>query len=129
LCDERAFLRLPGGNNEKRRNNPLVQYVESIETGKVDAQANPVKTQILPYNPFQLLDDVGVGRLVKLCVDEGRAAKPEREIGICGEHGGEPHSVAFCHRAGLDDVSCSPFRIPVARLSAAQATLRHREDA
>ena len=63
---------------------------------------------------------------MKMCVEEGRKAKPELEIGICGEHGGEPHSIDFCHRAGLDYVSCSPFRIPVARLSAAQATLRHR---
>ena len=105
----------------------LLQYVEGIETGEVDAQGEPVKAQILPYNPFQRLDDVGVGRLVKLCVDEAREAKPDLEIGICGEHGGEPHSIDFCHRAGLDYVSCSPFRIPVARLSAAQSTVRHRE--
>ena len=107
----------------------LLQYVEGIETGQVDAQGNPIKNQILPYNPFQRLDEEGVGRLVKMCVDEGREAKPDLEIGICGEHGGEPHSIDFCHRAGLDYVSCSPFRIPVARLSAAQATIRHREDA
>jgi len=107
----------------------LLQYVEGIETGEVDAQGNPVKTQILPFNPFQRLDEEGVGRLVAMCVEEGRKAKPDLEIGICGEHGGEPHSIDFCHRAGLDYVSCSPFRIPVARLSAAQSTLRHREDA
>jgi pyruvate,orthophosphate dikinase len=104
----------------------LLKYVEGFDTGKVDAQGNPIKTQVLPFNPFQRLDEQGVGRLVKMCVEEGREAKPELEIGICGEHGGEPHSIDFCHQAGLDYVSCSPFRVPVARLSAAQATLRHR---
>jgi len=107
----------------------LLKYVEGFDTGETDAQGNPIKTQVLPFNPFQRLDEEGVGRLVKMCVDEGREAKPDLEIGICGEHGGEPHSIDFCHRVGLDYVSCSPFRVPVARLSAAQATLRHREDA
>jgi pyruvate,orthophosphate dikinase len=107
----------------------LLKYVEGFDTGEVDAQGNPIKTQVLPFNPFQRLDEEGVGRLVAMCVEEGREAKPELEIGICGEHGGEPHSIDFCHRVGLDYVSCSPFRVPVARLSAAQATLRHREDA
>jgi pyruvate,orthophosphate dikinase len=107
----------------------LLKYIEGFDTGEFDAQGNPIKTQVLPFNPFQRLDEEGVGRLVKMCVDEGREARPELEIGICGEHGGEPHSIDFCHRAGLDYVSCSPFRVPVARLSAAQATLRHRDDA
>ncbi len=106
----------------------LLQYVEGIDTGEVDADGNPIRAQILEYNPFQRLDEEGVGRLVKICVDEAREAKPELEIGICGEHGGEPHSIDFCHRVGLDYVSCSPFRVPVARLSAARSTLRHRED-
>jgi len=106
----------------------LLQYVEGIPTGEVDARGNPIRNQILPFNPFQRLDEEGVGRLVHTCVQEGRAAKPDLEIGICGEHGGEPNSIDFCHRVGLDYVSCSPFRVPVARLSAAQATLRHREE-
>ncbi len=80
---------------------------------------------ILPQNPFQSLDQVGVGRLVELCVKEGKAANPDLEIGICGEHGGEPASIDFCYRVGLDYVSCSPFRVPVARLAAAQATIRN----
>ena len=79
-------------------------------------------------NPFQTLDEAGVGRLVELCVKEGREANPDLEIGICGEHGGDPSSIDFCHRVGLDYVSCSPFRVPVARLAAAQATLRHASD-
>jgi len=87
-----------------------------------------VERGILPENPFQVLDQEGVGRLVKMCVEEGRAANPELEIGICGEHGGEPKSIDFCHRAGLDYVSCSPFRVPIARLAAAQAAIRNRAE-
>ena len=84
-----------------------------------------VEQGILPNNPFQTLDQVGVGRLMEICVEDGRAASPEIELGICGEHGGDPDSIDFCHRIGLDYVSCSPFRVPVARLAAAQAKLRH----
>jgi pyruvate,orthophosphate dikinase len=82
---------------------------------------------ILPANPFQAVDQIGVGRLMKMAVDEGRATRPDLEVGICGEHGGEPSSVAFCHRIGLNYVSCSPFRVPIARLAAAQAVLAERE--
>ena len=78
---------------------------------------------ILPDNPFQTLDQVGVGRLIEMCVTDGKAANKDLEIGICGEHGGDPRSIDFCHRAGLDYVSCSPFRVPVARLAAAQAKI------
>ncbi|MGD8969134.1 MAG: pyruvate, phosphate dikinase, partial [Anaerolineae bacterium] len=105
----------------------LMKYVEGFDTEEVDAEGMPVLFPILEANPFQKLDQVGVGRLVRMCVEEGRAAQPDLEIGICGEHGGEPSSIDFCHRAGLDYVSCSPYRVPVARLAAAQATLRHRE--
>jgi pyruvate,orthophosphate dikinase len=83
-----------------------------------------VEDGILPFNPFQTIDRIGVGRLVKMCVQEGRATRPELEVGICGEHGGDPESVHFCHEAGLNYVSCSPFRVPVARLAAAQAVLQ-----
>jgi pyruvate, orthophosphate dikinase len=82
-----------------------------------------VSKKILPANPFQSLDQVGVGRLMKLAVADGRAARPDLEVGICGEHGGDPASVEFCHQIGLNYVSCSPFRVPVARLAAAQASL------
>ena len=84
-----------------------------------------VERGILPQNPFQSLDQTGVGRLVEMCVAEGKAVNPDLEIGICGEHGGDPASIDFCYRAGLDYVSCSPFRVPVARLAAAQATIRN----
>jgi pyruvate,orthophosphate dikinase len=85
-----------------------------------------VEKGILPYDPFQVMDQRGVGELVKMGLERGRKAKPELEVGICGEHGGEPASVEFCHRIGLDYVSCSPFRIPIARLAAAHAVLREK---
>jgi len=78
---------------------------------------------IYPDDPFQVLDVFGVGRLITYAVSEGRRAQPGLKVGICGEHGGEPRSVAFCHTAGLNYVSCSPYRVPIARLSAAQAAL------
>ena len=74
-------------------------------------------------DPFQVLDTEGVGRLIKIAVEDGRRVRPEIKLGICGEHGGEPRSVAFCHSLGLDYVSCSPFRVPIARLAAAHAAL------
>jgi pyruvate, orthophosphate dikinase len=87
-----------------------------------------VEDKILPVNPFQTLDDAVAG-LMKIAVDKGRATRPDLEIGICGEHGGDPESIAKCERIGLDYVSCSPFRVPVARLAAAQATLAARSEA
>ncbi len=78
---------------------------------------------VLERNPFEVLDTDGVGDLMRIAVERGLAAKPELKLGICGEHGGEPHSVAFCHELRLDYVSCSPFRVPLARLAAAQAAL------
>ncbi|MCI0451448.1 MAG: pyruvate, phosphate dikinase [Candidatus Latescibacteria bacterium] len=82
-----------------------------------------VEEGILPRDPFETIDVDGVGRLVRLATDEGRRAKPELKVGVCGEHGGDPASVRFMHEAGLDYVSCSPYRVPVARLAAAQAAL------
>ncbi|MBL8958749.1 MAG: pyruvate, phosphate dikinase [Gemmatimonadetes bacterium] len=82
-----------------------------------------VERGLLPEDPFQVLDVVGVGKLIRMAVDDGRGARPGLKTGICGEHGGEPRSIAFCHSAGLDYVSCSPFRVPIARLAAAQAAL------
>jgi pyruvate,orthophosphate dikinase len=82
-----------------------------------------VEQKIYAANPFEEIDRAGVGRLIKLAVQEGRASRPNLKIGICGEHGGDPESVKFCHETGLDYVSCSPFRVPIARLAAAQAAL------
>jgi len=84
-----------------------------------------VKRGILPNNPFQVLDRDGVGTLMEMCVEKGRTANADIELGICGEHGGEPSSVEFCHIIGLDYVSCSPLRVLIARLVAAQAALQH----
>ena len=81
---------------------------------------------ILENDPFQQLDQDGVGKLVELGVEKGRNTKPSLKIGICGEHGGDPASIEFFHRTGLNYVSCSPFRIPIARLAAAQAVLREK---
>jgi len=78
---------------------------------------------ILADDPFQVLDTEGVGRLVRIAVEDGRRVRPKIKLGICGEHGGEPRSISFCHSLGLDYVSCSPFRIPIARLAAAHAAL------
>ncbi len=78
---------------------------------------------ILEHNPFEVLDQDGVGDLMRIAIERARGVKPELKMGICGEHGGEPRSVAFCHRLGLDYVSCSPYRVPLARLAAAQAAL------
>ncbi|MBN2431448.1 MAG: pyruvate, phosphate dikinase [Acidobacteria bacterium] len=84
---------------------------------------------ILPKDPFQVIDRDGVGQLVKMGVERGRATRPNLKIGICGEHGGEPNSVEFCHQIGLNYVSCSPFRVPIARLAAAQAVAKEKIEA
>jgi pyruvate,orthophosphate dikinase len=86
-----------------------------------------VEDKILPVNPFQTLDDAVAG-LMKVAVEKGRSARPDLELGICGEHGGDPESIHKCERIGLDYVSCSPFRVPVARLAAAQAALGTQAD-
>ena len=82
-----------------------------------------VEKKILPFDVFQSLDQEGVGELVKIGVERGRATRSDLKIGICGEHGGDPDSVKFCHNVGMNYVSCSPFRVPLARLAAAQAQL------
>jgi len=86
-----------------------------------------VEKEILPYDPFISIDEEGVGLLMRIGVEKGRKRRPNLKIGICGEHGGDPQSVKFCHRIGLDYVSCSPFRVPIARLAAAHAVLEERK--
>jgi pyruvate,orthophosphate dikinase len=83
-----------------------------------------VEKKILPCDPFQVLDREGVGQLVEMGIQRGRATRPKLKVGICGEHGGDPASVEFCHLVGMDYVSCSPFRVPIARLAAAHAALK-----
>ncbi len=83
-----------------------------------------VEKKILPADPFQILDQEGIGELIRIGIERGRAVRPKLKVGICGEHGGEPSSVAFCHQVGMDYVSCSPYRVPIARLAAAQAAIK-----
>ena len=101
-----------GYSRDDAERNFLVKYVEE---------------GILPKNPFQTLDQEGVGKLMKMAVDDGRSQRVDLEVGICGEHGGDPASIEFCHRVGNNYVSCSPFRVPVARLAAAQAAIKNRK--
>ena len=86
-----------------------------------------IEEKILPHDPFQSLDQTGVGELIRIGVKKGRSVRKDLKIGICGEHGGDPDSIDFCHRVGLDYVSCSPYRVPIARLSAAQAVIKNQE--
>jgi pyruvate,orthophosphate dikinase len=85
-----------------------------------------IERGILPEDPFQVLDERGVGRLIRIAVDDGRRVRPDLKVGICGEHGGEPRSIRFCHEVGMNYVSCSPYRVPIARLAAGQAALEKR---
>jgi pyruvate,orthophosphate dikinase len=85
-----------------------------------------IENEVFKKNPFATLDTVGVGQLMRIAVEKGRASRPNIKLGICGEHGGDPDSVKFCHKLGLNYVSCSPFRVPVARLAAAQAAIEEK---
>jgi pyruvate, orthophosphate dikinase len=85
-----------------------------------------VEQKVLEQNPFQTLDQVGVGRAMQLAIADGRATRPDLEVGICGEHGGDPDSIDFCYRAGNNYVSCSPYRVPIARLAAAHSALKEK---
>ena len=115
--------------------NDLTQMTYGISRDDAEGKflLDYVDRKILPNNPFEVLDRDGVGVLMKMCVEKGRATRPEMEIGICGEHGGEPSSIEFCNsikvgegKKGMNYVSCSPFRVPIARLAAAQAVLKEQ---
>ncbi|HMY11136.1 MAG TPA: pyruvate, phosphate dikinase, partial [Turneriella sp.] len=82
-----------------------------------------IEKGIYPQNPFQVLDAGGVGKLIEIAIEKGRSVNAKIKLGVCGEHGGDPASIGFCHRVGLEYVSCSPYRVPIARLAAAQAAL------
>jgi pyruvate,orthophosphate dikinase len=105
--------------------NDLTQTTYGYSRDDAEASFIPryLEQKILKDDPFQVLDRVGVGALMRMGVEQGRAARANLKIGICGEHGGEPSSVAFCDELGLDYVSCSPYRVPIARLAAAQSAL------
>jgi len=108
--------------------NDLTQTVWAISRDDAEGKflLRYLEEKILPENPFQVLDRKGVGRLMRMAVEEGRRTRPDLEVGICGEHGGDPSSIEFCHEIGLNYVSASPYRVPVARLAAAQAALKER---
>ena len=110
--------------------NDLTQMTFGFSRDDAEAKfmANYLEKGILPHNPFEILDTKGVGRLVKMATKEGKENNKKLEVGICGEHGGEPSSIKFFHEAGLDYVSCSPYRIPVARLAAAQAAVEKKRE-
>jgi len=84
-------------------------------------------SKVLPADPFQTIDQDGIGELIKIGIDRGRAVRKDLKVGICGEHGGDPDSVKFCYRVGMNYVSCSPFRVPIARLAAAQAAIESKK--
>jgi pyruvate,orthophosphate dikinase len=86
-----------------------------------------IKKGILADDPFQTIDQEGIGEIIKIGIQRGRKTRKDLEVGICGEHGGEPRSVEFCHNVGMDYVSCSPFRVPIATLAAAQAVLKAKK--
>jgi pyruvate,orthophosphate dikinase len=110
--------------------NDLTQAVFSFSREDAENTFLPLynERKILKHNPFEILDQKGVGRLMAITVQWGRKTNPNLKIGICGEHGGEPKSIGFVHTIGLDYVSCSPFRVPVARFAAAQAALKKPEE-
>jgi pyruvate,orthophosphate dikinase len=105
--------------------NDLTQMTFGFSRDDVEGRfmSQYLELKLLPANPFETLDVEGIGQLVRQAVHEGRTTRPDLKLGICGEHGGDPRSVAFCHEVGLDYVSCSPYRVPVARLAAAHAAL------
>jgi pyruvate,orthophosphate dikinase len=105
--------------------NDLTQMTFGFSRDDVESRLMPayLGQGLLKRNPFETIDAAGVGELVKMAAQRGREAKPGLKLGVCGEHGGDPESITLFHEAGLDYVSCSPFRVPIARLSAAQAIL------
>jgi pyruvate,orthophosphate dikinase len=109
--------------------NDLTQTTLGFSRDDAEGKFIPIylEKKILKDNPFAVLDRKGVGTLMRMAVEKARKVRPDILLGICGEHGGEPSSVEFCHIIGLDYVSCSPYRIPVARLAAAQAAIKNQD--
>ena len=105
--------------------NDLTQMTFGFSRDDIEGRfmSEYLEYKLLAANPFETLDIEGVGQLVRMGCERGRVTRPDIKLGICGEHGGDPRSVAFCHEVGLDYVSCSPYRVPIARLAAAHAAL------
>ena len=108
--------------------NDLTQttYGISRDDAETGFLVDYLQSGLLDENPFTSIDEDGVGRLMDIAIKEGRKARPDLEIGVCGEHGGDPKSIHLCHKLGVDYVSCSPFRVPIARLAAAHAVLESK---
>jgi phosphoenolpyruvate synthase/pyruvate phosphate dikinase len=129
IVDLRLYLRM------LRRQRWLIlatAVIVAVAAGVFASLQTPVYTAtttvlLRPNDPTETIDQTGVGRLMEICVDDARAVNPNIKLGICGEHGGDPESVKFCHKLGLNYVSCSPKRLPVARLAAAQANITMTE--
>ena len=109
--------------------NDLTQMTFGFSRDDAEGKFIPVylNKEILERNPFEILDQDGVGKLMKIAIELGRKTRPDLKLGICGEHGGEPSAIKFAHSIGLDYVSCSPFRLPIARIAAAQAEIEQRK--
>jgi pyruvate,orthophosphate dikinase len=109
--------------------NDLTQMTFGFSRDDAEGKFLPIylNKEILENNPFEILDQDGVGKLMKLAIELGKKTRPDLKLGVCGEHGGEPSSIKFAHLIGLNYVSCSPFRIPVARIAAAQAVIEERQ--
>jgi pyruvate,orthophosphate dikinase len=106
--------------------NDLTQGTFSFSREDAEAKFVPkyLDEKLLPFSPFETIDREGVGKLMAMAVESGRKTRPDLKVGICGEHGGDPSSIEWCHLINLDYVSCSPFRVPIARLAAAQAQIK-----
>ncbi len=109
--------------------NDLTQMTFGFSRDDAEGKFLPIylNKEILENNPFEILDQDGVGKLMKLAIELGKKTRPDLKLGVCGEHGGEPSSIKFAHSIGLNYVSCSPFRIPVARIAAAQAVIEEQQ--
>jgi pyruvate, orthophosphate dikinase len=105
--------------------NDLTQTALGLSRDDIEGRILPayIEEHILSRSPFESIDEAGVGELVRMGCERGRRTRPDLETGVCGEHGGDPDSIRFFHRSGLDYVSCSPYRVPIARVAAAQAAL------
>ncbi|MFP4250372.1 MAG: putative PEP-binding protein, partial [Armatimonadota bacterium] len=110
--------------------NDLTQTAFGFSRDDIEGKFLPqyIDQRIFEASPFAVLDEEGTGALLAMGVEKGRQARPDMEIGICGEHGGDPKSIDFCHRVGLNYVSCSPLRVPIARLAAAQSQVNNPRD-
>ena len=125
-----AMINGSNADNAAMANQLVTQTALGVSRDDMGNYLNAyTENEIFKKNPFATLDQTGVGQLIQMAIEKGRKTRPDIKLGICGEHGGEPESVKFCHRVGLNYVSCSPYRVPVARLAAAQAAIEEKRAA